>query len=204
MSRIPPPPTLVAMRSLLQLARLIDVMNDRIGRAVSWLAAVMVLLGAFNAIARYLSRALGKDLSSNAYLEGQWYLFSVILLIGMAYTLRHDRHVRVDVIYGKVGERGKAWIDLLGTLLFLLPFSIVTLILTWPTVHNSWLTREVSPDPGGLPRYPLKAVILVGFGLLLLQGLSMLIRQVAFLRGDTSVRSECPLGEGPGGHGEGV
>ncbi|MCA9756159.1 MAG: TRAP transporter small permease subunit [Candidatus Eisenbacteria bacterium] len=192
------------MQSLLQLARLIDTMNDRIGRAVSWLAALMVLVGAFNAIARYLSRALGKDLSSNAYLEGQWYLFSIILLLGMAYTLRHDRHVRVDVIYGKLSERGKAWIDLLGTLLFLLPFSIVTLILTWPTVRNSWITREVSADPGGLPRYPLKTVILIGFGLLLLQGVSMLIRQIAFLRGDTAQRSEYPTGEGPGGHGEGV
>jgi TRAP-type mannitol/chloroaromatic compound transport system permease small subunit len=164
----------------------------------------MVLLGAFNAIARYASRGLGRSLSSNAYLEGQWYLFSVILLLGAAYTLRHDRHVRVDVIYAKLSEKGRAWIDLLGTALFLLPFSAVTMVLTWPTVHNSWITRELSPDPGGLPRYPLKTMILVGFFLLFLQGLSMLIRQIAFLRGAVDTRNDFAAGEGPGGHGEGV
>lgn len=192
------------MAAWLRLSRIIDACNDRIGRGVSWLAAVMVLLGAFNAIARYASRAFGMSLSSNAYIEGQWYLFSVILLLASAYTLRHDRHVRVDVIYGRLTERGRAWIDLLGTLLFLLPFSIVTILLTWPTVRNSWITREVSADPGGLPRYPLKAVMLIGFGLLFLQGISMLIRQIAFLRGAIETRSDFAAGEGPGGHGEGV
>lgn len=163
--------------------RAIDRLNDLVGRAIRWLVAVMVLIGAYNAVARYLNRYTETNLASNAYLEAQWYLFSLIFLLGAAYALKEDAHVRVDVLYGRLGPRGKAWIDLLGTVLFLIPFSVAMLWLSWPSVAASWAVREVSPDPGGLPRYPIKTVILVAFVLLLLQGVAEIFKQVALLRG---------------------
>ena len=171
------------MKRLLLLSRLIDSLSDRVGRGVSWLALAMVLLGAFNAVARWLSRFVGHDLSSNAYLEGQWYLFSLLFLLGAAWALREDRHVRVDVLHGRLSERGKAWVDLVGGLALLLPFCVFTLVVSLPSVRSSIATLEVSPDPGGLPRWPLKAMLLVAFVLLALQGVSEIIKRAAFLSG---------------------
>ena len=171
------------MNLLLRLSRGIDRLNDAIGRGAAWLALVMVLLGAFNALARYAGRFAGRDLSSNAYLEGQWYLFSLLFLLGAAWTLRQDKHVRVDVLYGRLSERVKNWIDLVGTLVFLLPFCAFALWASLPSVRHSIETGEVSPDPGGLPRWPIKAVILAAFLLLALQGLSEAIKKIAILRG---------------------
>jgi TRAP-type mannitol/chloroaromatic compound transport system permease small subunit len=171
------------MNAWLRLAAAIDGINDRIGALVGWLAGLMVLVAAYNAIARYTTRFTGLQLSSNAYVELQWYLFSLVFLLGAAYALRHDAHVRVDVLYGRLGPRGRAWIDVAGTLLFLLPFSLLMLWVSWPAVAASWRVRETSPDPGGLPRYPIKAVILVAFALLVLQGVSQLVKQIAVLRG---------------------
>jgi TRAP-type mannitol/chloroaromatic compound transport system permease small subunit len=143
----------------------------------------MVLLGAFNALARYATRYTDLSLSSNAYLDFQWYLFSLIFLLGAGYGLNNDYHVRVDVLYAKLGCKGKAWLDLLGTLFFLLPFSLVMLWVSWTPVWNSWAILESSPDPGGLPRYPIKTVILVAFVLLFLQGISHVVKQVDILWG---------------------
>jgi TRAP-type mannitol/chloroaromatic compound transport system permease small subunit len=165
------------------LPRAIDRVSDLVGRSVLWLVAVMVVTGAFNALARYLNRFTDANLASNAYLEAQWYLFSLVFLLGAAYALKEDAHVRVDVLYGRLGVRGRAWIDLMGTLLFLVPFCVLMLWVSWPSVAASWRVREGSPDPGGLPRYPIKAVILVAFALLLLQGVSQALKQVALLRG---------------------
>lgn len=170
----------------------IDRLSDRIGRVASWLALAMVLIGAFNAIARYLGRFMGVQLSSNAWLELQWYLFSLLFLLGAAHALRHDAHVRVDVLFARLSDRARAWINLLGTVLLLLPFCIFMLVVSWPTVRNSWGIREVSSDPGGLPRYPLKSVILVCFALLLLQGIAELIREVAALRGKAPSEHDVP------------
>jgi TRAP-type mannitol/chloroaromatic compound transport system permease small subunit len=142
----------------------------------------MVLLGAFNAVARYLGRFVGRSLSSNAYLEAQWYLFSLIFLLGAAYALQRDAHVRVDVLFARCSARVRSWINILGTILLLVPFCIFVIWSSLPAVRNSWRIREVSPDPGGLPRYPLKALILVCFGLLLLQAVSELIKEIAKLR----------------------
>lgn len=161
----------------------IDGINDRLGAVLRWLALVMVLVGAYNAVARYASRYAGAQLSSNALNELQWYLFSAIFLLGAAYGLRHDVHVRVDVLYGRLSRKGRAWIDLLGGVLFLLPFSVLMLWVSYPAVRNSWMVRETSPDPGGLSRWPIKALILVSFGLLALQGLAQITRDVAILRG---------------------
>jgi TRAP-type mannitol/chloroaromatic compound transport system permease small subunit len=171
------------MQAWLRLAARIERLNERIGRAVAWLVLVMALVGAYNAVVRYLGRHLGVNLSSNAYIELQWYLYSLVFLLAAAYTLKHNAHVRVDVIYGRMTHRLRAWINLVGTVLFLLPFSLLTFWLSWPSVRNSWAVREVSPDPGGLPRYPIKSVILLAFFLLVLQGIAELIKNVAILRG---------------------
>lgn len=156
--------------------RLTDAFSDRLGHAVSWMTLLMVAIGAFNALARYLGRFIGFNLSSNAYLEAQWYLFSLVFLLGAAYALRQDAHVRVDVFYGRVSDRVRAWIDLLGAVLFLVPFSIFGIWVSWPAVRNSWKIHEMSSDPGGLPRYPIKTVILLGFALLILQGSAEAVR----------------------------
>ncbi len=174
----------------LRIARAIDRLNERIGQGVSWMCLVMVLIGCYNAIGRYLGRFLGWNLSSNAYLELQWYLFSLIFLLAAAYTLRRDAHVRVDVLYGRLSNKGRAWVDLCGSLFFLLPFCVFGLVASWPSVRSSWAVREMSPDPGGLPRYPLKTMILVAFLLLILQGVSEILKRIAILRGIDDERDQ--------------
>jgi TRAP-type mannitol/chloroaromatic compound transport system permease small subunit len=166
----------------LRIVAAIDRLTGWIGAAVAWLALVMVLVGAFNAVARYSGRFFGISLSSNAYLELQWYLFSLLFLLGGAYVLREDAHVRVDVFYSRLSDRGRSIVNLLGTLLLLIPFASFVLWVSWPVVLNSWTVREGSPDPGGLPRYPLKVVILACFGLLLLQAVAEVIREIHRLR----------------------
>ena len=174
------------MQWLLKLSRGIDRLNDTIGSGIYWLCFAMVLVAAFNSIVRYGGRFVGVDWSSNAYLEAQWYLFSVVFLLGAAVTLRDDAHVRVDVVYGRLGERARTWIDLVGTLAFLIPFSVLALVVSWPAVANSWKILEGSPDPGGLPRYPIKSLILVAFVLVILQGVAQAIRCVSRLRGNAA------------------
>ncbi len=162
--------------------RFMDRMTGGLGRFISWLTLAMVLIGAYNAIARYLGRFIGVNLSSNLYLELQWYLFSLIFLLGAGFALKDDAHVRVDVVYGRLRTRTRALINVIGATLMLIPFSIFVLWVSWPSIRNSWVVREASPDPGGLPRYPLKAVILVAFVLLLAQGVAELCRDVGVLR----------------------
>jgi TRAP-type mannitol/chloroaromatic compound transport system permease small subunit len=162
----------------LRVSAAIDRVTGFIGRAAAWLTLVMVLVGAFNAVARYLGRYIGINLSANVYLELQWYLFSMLFLFGAAWVLRENAHVRVDVLYARVSTRTQSLINIAGTVLFLMPFSAFVLWVSLPIVGASWRIREGSPDPGGLPRYPLKALILVCFALLLLQAVSELIREV--------------------------
>ena len=169
------------MRSLRRLSAAIDRLNDRIGSAIQWLTLVMVVIGAFNALARYTDQYTNLSLSSNVYLDLQWYLFSLIFLMGSAYGLNHDYHVRVDVMYARLGRRARAWIDLIGSVLFLVPFSAVMLWVSWGPVVRSWAILETSPDPGGLPRYPIKTVILVSFFLLFLQAISQIVKNAAIL-----------------------
>lgn len=178
------------MKTALRLAAVIDRFNERVGLVVSWLALAMVLIGAYNAVVRYLGRYVGWSLSSNAYIELQWYLFSLIFLLAAPYTLQRNAHVRVDVLYGRLSPRTQAWIDLLGSALFLIPFCIFGLWVSWPSVANSWAIREVSSDPGGLPRYPIKSAILVAFALLILQGTSELIHRLATVRGEKGEEDE--------------
>ncbi len=159
-----------------------DRLNSRIGVAVSWLTLAMVAVGAYNAVVRYLGRFTGWNLSSNAYLELQWYMFSLVFLLGAAYALLTGAHVRVDVIFSRLPERWRRRIDLWGSLLFLIPFAVFGLVMSWPAVRNSWAVLEVSSDPGGLPRYPIKSVLLVAFTLLALQGLAEAARNWLRLR----------------------
>ena len=162
--------------------RAIDALDEWVGRGVSWLTVAMAAIGAFNAIARYLGRFVGVNLSSNVYLELQWYLFSLVFLLGAGWCLGRNAHVRVDVLYARLDERAQAWIDVVGTLVLLVPFTVVGLWVSWPAVRNSWAVREVSSDPGGLVRYPLKAMILVSLALVLLQGIAELGKRVVRLR----------------------
>lgn len=168
---------------LLTIPRVIDAVTVRVGQAVSWLALAMVLIGAGNAVLRYAGRYVGENLSSNALLETQWYLFSALFLLAAAWTLQQDRHVRVDVLYGRLAPRRKAMIDLAGTILFLLPFCAFAVWVTFPSVAESWRLREVSPDPGGLPRYPVKTLLLLSLYLLIAQGLSQLCKHLAQVLG---------------------
>src|SRR6056297_2505161 len=140
----------------LRWADRIDGLNEWTGRIIYWLTLGMVAIGAFNAIARYLDKYTGLGLSSNSWIELQWYLFSLVFLLGAAYTLKQDDHVRVDVLYNWLSRRGRAWINVLGTVLFLLPFCAVVFWMSIPFVVDSWAILEQSSDPGGLPRYPIK------------------------------------------------
>jgi len=163
------------------LIRFIDRLNRGVFQLVCWLTLVMVLVGAFNALARYFDRAVAWRLSSNAWVELQWYLFSLVFLFAAPWALRTGSHVRVDVLYGRLSRRGRAWIDLLGGVLLLLPFCLFGMLISIPSVRDSIHVWETSPDPGGLPRWPIKSAVPLAFGLLFLQGLAEVMRRFLFL-----------------------
>lgn len=164
------------MRKLLQLARMIDLINEWIGRFTHGLVFLMVIVGVWNVLGRYLGKIIGSNLTSNALIEIQWYLFDLVFLLGAAYALKYNEHVRVDIFYKNWDRRRQALADFWGNLLFLIPFSSLLIYYSWATVLNSWRIREMSPDPGGLPRYPIKFVIIIGCFLLILQGISEAIK----------------------------
>ena len=163
---------------------------------MQWLTLLMVLIGSFNACARYFGRGIGHNFSSNALLELQWYMFSAVFLLGAAATLKGDGHVRVDVLYGRLSRQRKAVVDLVGTLLFLIPFCIFGIWTSWEYALNSWHELEVSPDPGGLPRYPIKTLIPLAFFLLITQGISEFIKNLAAVLGIDSDPNENQSGSG--------
>lgn len=167
------------MKLLLTISKAIDALNERVGRAVIWLVLFTVLVSAGNAMARYLFNS-----GSNAWLELQWYLFAAIFLLCAGYTLLHDEHIRIDVVFSRWPRRVRHWIDIFGTVFFLLPVSITILWLSWPVFVNAWVTGEISANAGGLIRWPARLLVPVGFLLLFLQGLSELIKNTAMLRGD--------------------
>jgi len=171
------------MQFLLKISGAIDWVNEWLGRFACGCMLVMTAIGAYNAIARYLGRFIGFNLSSNRYIEIQWYLFSLIFLFGAGYLLNRDGHVRVDIFYSRLSPKGKAWVNLLGALLLLLPVCAVIINYSIPFAINSWEVLEQSSDPNGLPRYPLKTAMLLAFGFLALQGISQAIQQIAILAG---------------------
>ncbi|TCU11151.1 TRAP transporter small permease subunit [Rhizobium sullae] len=167
------------MSGLLSLSRVIDAINTFLGKSVSWLLLAAVLISAINATTRKLF-----NLSSNAWLEAQWYLFSAAFLIAAAWTLLGSEHVKVDLVYGQLPRRAQLWIEILGTIFFLFPFCLITTYLSWPIVVSKFVSGEVSNNTGGLLLWPVWALIPAGFGLLTLQGLSELIKRIAILKGD--------------------
>jgi TRAP-type mannitol/chloroaromatic compound transport system permease small subunit len=178
------------VNTLLALSRAIDALTERIGRLVIWLVLVATLVSAGNALARY---ALGQ--SSNAWLEIQWYLFGAVFLLAAGYTLKHNGHVRIDIFYGRLGARGRAVIDLIGGLFFLLPMAGLLAWLAWPMFMDAWTTHEMSPDAGGLARWPVKLLLPVGFGLLALQGVAEIIKRIGVLTGALVLEQETPAEE---------
>ena len=166
------------MNALLALSRAIDAVNARIGRTMIWLVLAAVLISTGNAIFR---KAF--DMSSNAFLETQWYLFSAIFLLCSPYTLQRNEHIRIDVVAGRLSNRTQTWIDVFGTLFFLLPMAILIAYLSWDVFLRAWSINEVSTNAGGLVIWPARLLVPVGFGLLVLQGVSQLIKLAAHLSG---------------------
>jgi TRAP-type mannitol/chloroaromatic compound transport system permease small subunit len=166
------------MRFLLNFSAGIDVLNEKIGVVCNWLVLLACLVSGGNAMFRY-----AYDQSSNAWLEVQWYMFAVIVMFGAAYTLKRNEHVRVDLFYMTLTHRGQLWIDILGTVFFLLPTCAILAWLSWPFFMQSFAVYEHSSNAGGLLRWPIKLVLPLGFALLALQGISELIKRVAFLNG---------------------
>ena len=166
------------MTPLLKLSKLIDGLNERVGKGTFWLVLIMTIISAGNACVRFLF-----DYSSNGLLEIQWYLFAAIFLLCAPYTLQKNEHVRIDVLSSRLSPRGLAVIDIIGSLFFLLPMVVLVLWLSVPLVADSFRISEMSANAGGLIRWPVKALLPVGFALLALQGISELIKRIAFLQG---------------------
>jgi TRAP-type mannitol/chloroaromatic compound transport system permease small subunit len=166
------------MQALLRFSRFIDTLNEWIGRSAAWLGLLAVLVCAFTAMARY-----ALNIGSNAWLEIQWYFNAAVFLLIAAWALKRNDHVRIDVIFGRLSPRTQAWIDLLGALFMLLPATIIIAWYSWPSLVNSIHVNEYSSDPGGLIRWPVRVLIPVAFTLIALQGISEIIKRVAFLRG---------------------
>lgn len=166
------------MQALLRLSRAIDWLSTRVGQATTWLVLVAVLISSGNAVIR---KAF--DLSSNAWLEVQWYLFSAVFLLCAAYTLLRNEHVRIDVILHRFSKRTQIGVDVFGLIVFLLPAAALIGYLSWPLLTKAFISKEMSENAGGLIRWPVYALVPIGFALLWLQGVSELIKRIAFLQG---------------------
>jgi TRAP-type mannitol/chloroaromatic compound transport system permease small subunit len=178
------------VRGLLRVAHGIDRVSELAGKIAIYLTLLLVALGFYNVAARYAGRFIGQNLSSNRFIETQWYIFSVIFFLMFAYNLRHDVNVRVDFLYSTWSRTRKTWIDLIGTVLFLIPFCILGIWMTIDPVLFSWGLWEMSPDPGGLPRAPIKTFIIVAFVLLLLQAIAQVIKYIAVLTGHSEIQHD--------------
>ena len=166
------------MHALLRLSALIDALTELAGRTIRWLILAAVLVSAGNALMRY-----ALNWSSNAWLEIQWYLYAAVFLLCAGYALKHNQHVRVDVIAARLSRRAQARIEIFGTLFFLLPMAVAIAWLSWPVFRDSWSSGEMSANANGLPLWPARALVPAGFALLALQGVSELIKRVGFLAG---------------------
>ncbi len=179
------------MRVLLRLAFGIDELTEFIGKIAILIVPLLSIIGFVNVVVRFVGRTIGRQLASNAAIEWQWYLFSVLFLLMFAYILKHNVNVRVDFLYANWSQKQRAVVDLVGTVLFLIPFCIMGIYFSWKPVLNSWGLQfdgtwgawEMSPNPDGLPRAPLKSMIIVGLGLLLLQSIAQVIKYIAVLNG---------------------
>jgi len=166
------------MKGLLVFSRAVDALNERVGKLAYWLILAMVLISAANATTRY-----ALNMASNAWLELQWYMFAAVFLLCSGYTLLHNEHIRIDIVSSLVSRRKQIWIDILGLIFFLLPMSLFIMWLSWPIFMNAWTSGEVSGNSGGLIRWPARLLVPLGFFLLSAQGLSELVKRIAFLQG---------------------
>lgn len=166
------------MQFLLRASRAIDTLNAVFGKIATLAVLLACAISAGNAVSRY-----GFSISSNAWLEIQWYLFAATVMLGAAHTLAKNEHVRIDVIYGHVSARAQIWIDIVGMIAFLLPACAIIGWVSWPLFYNSFLIHEISSNAGGLVRWPVKLLLPLGFALLALQGLSEIVKRIAALRG---------------------
>jgi TRAP-type mannitol/chloroaromatic compound transport system permease small subunit len=167
------------MKALLKFSAVIDWINAKLGLTANACVLLACIVSAVNAMVRYAF-----DISSNAWLELQWYMFAVIVMFGASYTLQRNEHVRVDVVYMNLSERKQEWVDIIGTVLFLLPACAVIGWYSWPFFYESWKVGETSSNAGGLIRWPVKFIVPLGFGLLFLQGISEIIKRIAALEGE--------------------
>ncbi len=167
-----------SMAVLLKFSGLVDRLSEIVGKFSGYLVLACCLISAGNACIRYVF-----NYSSNGWLEIQWYLFGFVVMLGASYTLKLNEHVRVDLIYGAVSERARLWIDVIGLILFLIPACLYLAWLSWPFFTLSYVQGEMSSNAGGLVRWPIKLIIVVGFVLLAIQGVSELIKRVAALMG---------------------
>ena len=168
------------MSPLLMLSGLIDRFNDLVGSLIRWLVLAAVLISATNAVMR---KAF--NIGSNAFLEIQWYLFAAVFMLGAGYAFLRNVHVRIDFISTKLSKRTNTIIDAAGIVIFLIPLCVILITLSWPLFYNAWVSGEMSQNAGGLIRWPVYLLIPLGFGILLLQALSELIKRIAFLLGRT-------------------
>jgi TRAP-type mannitol/chloroaromatic compound transport system permease small subunit len=166
------------LKFLLGLCRAIDAVNDRIGRFIMWLVLAAVLVSAVNAVVR---KAF--SVSSNAYLEMQWYLFSAVFLLGAGYTFLKNEHVRIDALAGRWSRRTQVWVDVVGIVVFLIPLCVWVVLQSWPVFAQAYAGGEMSSNAGGLIRWPVYLLLPVGFLLLGVQAFSELVKRIAWLRG---------------------
>lgn len=181
------------MQSLLKFSRIIDAISERLGWLSMMLVILTVAIGFYNVLVRYIGRFIGMQLSSNVFIETQWYLFSLVFFLSFGYILKHGINVRVDFIYTHWTKRSKALLDFWGHLLFLLPYCLLGIWVTINPVITSWTQWEISPDPSGLPRAPIKSMIIVAFVMLTLQTISELIKLWAVIRGEDIFVEELEL-----------
>jgi TRAP-type mannitol/chloroaromatic compound transport system permease small subunit len=186
---------------LLKISQFIDNCADKLGWLSNWLVLLTIGVGFFNVVARYMGRFIGIQLSSNALLEMQWYLFSLTFLSGFVYILRHGENVRVDFFYANFSEKKRALVDFFGTILFLIPFCLIGIcVLINPVLQSwgrlsdgSWGTWEISSDANGLPRAPIKTMVPIGLLLLLIQSISQAIKYLAVILGHQQVAEQIRL-----------
>ena len=173
------------MRELLVISRGIDWINGKFGALANFLVLIAVLVSAGNAMSRYAFSQ-----SSNAWLEAQWYMFALMVMLGASYTLQRNEHVRVDIFYQLLPERGQLWLDMIGSLLFLVPICLLLAALSWPFFYEAYRVGEWSQNAGGLIRWPIKFVLPGGFVMLALQGISEVIKRAAALRGWVKIEAK--------------
>jgi TRAP-type mannitol/chloroaromatic compound transport system permease small subunit len=164
--------------SLLKLALAVDWLSERLGRLAAFTVMATALISAGNAFIRY-----GLDISSNGWLEIQWYLFAVTVMMGAPIVLKLNEHVRVDIIYGKLKGNGPVYVDLFGLVVFLLPVMLLLVYFSWPLFMKMYLSNEMSQNAGGLVRWPAMMLLPLGFGLMFLQGLSEIVKRICYLQG---------------------